>query len=36
MKNWLAGGVALVVAVALALPNVADAKRLAQWVLTLK
>ena len=27
MKNWLAGGVALVVAVALALPNVADAKR---------
>ncbi len=29
MKNWLAGGVALVVAVALALPNVADAKRLA-------
>jgi predicted lipid-binding transport protein (Tim44 family) len=28
MKNWLAGGVALVVAVALALPNVADAKRL--------
>jgi predicted lipid-binding transport protein (Tim44 family) len=29
MNNWLAGGVALVVAVALALPNVADAKRLA-------